>query len=151
MLPWAEGVAESVTVTTTSYVPAAVGVPLITGTRTHPDEHPPIRSEDTWRPGGREEPAAAAQVKLYGCVPPAKEIIAFTPTQVRWFTPSYYTDGRERAQLLGDSSQGDHVSIVRRSPPANVSMRIRIRRMKRSPSSKEPGIWVKERSSIQQS
>ena len=35
-----------------------------------------------------------------------KEIIAFTPTQVQWFTPSYYTDGRERAQLLGDSSQG---------------------------------------------
>src|SRR6266567_4456089 len=35
-----------------------------------------------------------------------KEIIAFTPTEVRWFTPSYYTDGRERAQLLGDSSQG---------------------------------------------
>jgi quercetin dioxygenase-like cupin family protein len=35
-----------------------------------------------------------------------KEIIAFTPVQVRWFTPSYYTDGRQRAQLLGDSSQG---------------------------------------------
>jgi quercetin dioxygenase-like cupin family protein len=35
-----------------------------------------------------------------------KEIIAFTPLQIRWFTPSYYTDGRERAQLLGDSSQG---------------------------------------------
>ena len=35
-----------------------------------------------------------------------KGIIAFTPLQVRWFTPSYYTDGRERAQLLGDSSQG---------------------------------------------
>ena len=35
-----------------------------------------------------------------------KEIIALTPLQVRWFTPSYYTDGRERAQLLGDSSQG---------------------------------------------
>src|SRR6476660_2524721 len=35
-----------------------------------------------------------------------KDIIAFTPQQVRWFTPSYYTDGRERAQLLGDSSQG---------------------------------------------
>ncbi|MFY9560640.1 MAG: cupin domain-containing protein [Terriglobales bacterium] len=35
-----------------------------------------------------------------------KEIIAFTPQQVRWFTPSYYTDGRERAHLLGDSSQG---------------------------------------------
>ena len=35
-----------------------------------------------------------------------KEIIAFTPLQVRWFTPPYYTDGRERAQLLGDSSHG---------------------------------------------
>ena len=35
-----------------------------------------------------------------------KEITAFTPQQVRWFTPSYYTDGRERAQLFGDSSQG---------------------------------------------
>ena len=35
-----------------------------------------------------------------------KEIIAFTPLQVRWFTPSYYTDGRERAQLFGDSSHG---------------------------------------------
>ena len=35
-----------------------------------------------------------------------KEIIAFTPLQVRWFTPSYYTDGRERAHLLGDSTQG---------------------------------------------
>ena len=35
-----------------------------------------------------------------------KQIIAFTPTQVRWFTPSYYTDGRERAQLLGDSNRG---------------------------------------------
>jgi len=34
------------------------------------------------------------------------EIVALTPVQVRWFTPSYYTDGRERAQLLGDSSQG---------------------------------------------
>ena len=35
-----------------------------------------------------------------------KGIIALTPQQVRWFTPPYYTDGRERAQLLGDSSQG---------------------------------------------
>ena len=35
-----------------------------------------------------------------------KEIIAVTPLQVRWFTPSYYTDGRQRAHLLGDSSQG---------------------------------------------
>lgn len=46
-----------------------------------------------------------------------KRIIALTPEQVRWFTPSYYKDGRERAQLLGDSSQGgtwvDRVKIPR--------------------------------------
>jgi len=35
-----------------------------------------------------------------------KEVVGFTPEQVRWFTPSYYKDGRQRAQLLGDSSQG---------------------------------------------
>src|SRR5215470_20433148 len=35
-----------------------------------------------------------------------KEISAFSPAQVRWFTPPYYTDGRQRAQLFGDSSQG---------------------------------------------
>ena len=35
-----------------------------------------------------------------------KEIVALTPEQVRWFTPSYYKDGRQRAQLVGDSSQG---------------------------------------------
>jgi uncharacterized RmlC-like cupin family protein len=35
-----------------------------------------------------------------------KEIVGLTPEQVRWFTPSYYTDGRQRAQLFGDSSQG---------------------------------------------
>ena len=35
-----------------------------------------------------------------------KEITALTPEQVKWFTPPYYTDGRQRAQLFGDSSQG---------------------------------------------
>jgi len=35
-----------------------------------------------------------------------KEIVAVTPEQVRWFTPPYYKDGRQRAQLYGDSSQG---------------------------------------------
>jgi quercetin dioxygenase-like cupin family protein len=34
-----------------------------------------------------------------------KEIVGFTPQQVRWFTPPYYTDGRERAHLLGDSTR----------------------------------------------
>jgi uncharacterized RmlC-like cupin family protein len=33
-------------------------------------------------------------------------IVGITPAQVRWFTPSYYADGRQRAQLYGDSSQG---------------------------------------------
>ena len=40
-----------------------------------------------------------------------------TPKQVSWFTPSYYQDGRQRAQLLGDSSHGgawvDRVKIPR--------------------------------------
>jgi len=35
-----------------------------------------------------------------------KNIVGLTPEQVRWFTPSYYKDGRQRAQLFGDSSQG---------------------------------------------
>ncbi len=34
-----------------------------------------------------------------------KDIVGVTPAQVRWFTPTYYTDGRQRAQLYGDSSQ----------------------------------------------
>ena len=34
-----------------------------------------------------------------------KEIVAITPSQVRWFRPPYYTDGRQRAHLLGDSNQ----------------------------------------------
>ena len=33
-------------------------------------------------------------------------VVATTPEQVRWFTPPYYKDGRQRAQLFGDSSQG---------------------------------------------
>ena len=35
-----------------------------------------------------------------------KEIVAFTADQVRWFTPPYYNDGRQRAHLFGDSSKG---------------------------------------------
>ena len=34
-----------------------------------------------------------------------KEIVGVTPKQVRWFTPPYYKDGRQRAQLFGDSRQ----------------------------------------------
>ena len=35
-----------------------------------------------------------------------KEIVAITAEQVRWSTPPYYKDGRQRARLFGDSSQG---------------------------------------------
>ena len=35
-----------------------------------------------------------------------KEVVGITSEQVRWFTPPYYQDGRQRAQLFGDSSQG---------------------------------------------
>jgi len=59
-------------------------------------------------------PAAAALVTIVAAVAWAtslaeqskKEIVGLTPDKVRWFTPPYYTDGRQRAQLFGDSSQG---------------------------------------------
>src|SRR5437763_16074692 len=35
-----------------------------------------------------------------------REIVGLTAQEVRWFTPPYYHDGRQRAQLVGDSSQG---------------------------------------------
>jgi len=35
-----------------------------------------------------------------------KEVAGITAEQVRWSTPPYYKDGRQRAQLYGDSSQG---------------------------------------------
>jgi len=34
------------------------------------------------------------------------QLTALAPQDIRWFTPSYYTDGRQRAQLLGDSGKG---------------------------------------------
>lgn len=33
------------------------------------------------------------------------EIVGTTAEQVRWFTPRYYRDGRQRAQLFGDSNR----------------------------------------------
>jgi len=35
-----------------------------------------------------------------------REIVGLTADEVRWFTPPYYNDGRQRAQLFGDSSHG---------------------------------------------
>lgn len=37
---------------------------------------------------------------------PQKEVVGLTPEQMQWATPPYYNDGRQRAQLLGDSSKG---------------------------------------------
>jgi quercetin dioxygenase-like cupin family protein len=48
-----------------------------------------------------------------------KEIIGLIPEEVRWFTPSYYKDGRQRAQLFGDSSQ-DGAWIDRVKIPAGA-------------------------------
>jgi quercetin dioxygenase-like cupin family protein len=43
-----------------------------------------------------------------------KEIVGITTEQLRWFTPPYYKDGRQRAQLFGDSSKsGAWVDRVR--------------------------------------
>jgi anti-sigma factor ChrR (cupin superfamily) len=58
--------------------------------------------------------AAAAVVTIVAAVAWAaslaegskKAIVGLTPDKVRWFTPPYYNDGRQRAQLFGDSSQG---------------------------------------------
>jgi len=36
----------------------------------------------------------------------SKEIIGLSSEQVPWFTPSHYKDGRQRAKLIGDSSEG---------------------------------------------
>ena len=35
-----------------------------------------------------------------------KMVVGLIPEQVRWSTPPYYKDGRQRAQMYGDSSQG---------------------------------------------
>ena len=34
-----------------------------------------------------------------------KNITGLRPGDIKWFTPAYYTDGRLRAQLLGNSTQ----------------------------------------------
>jgi quercetin dioxygenase-like cupin family protein len=34
-----------------------------------------------------------------------KAIVGVTPQEVHWFTPPYYTDGRQRAHMFGDSNQ----------------------------------------------
>jgi len=47
------------------------------------------------------------------------QIVALTADEVRWFTPPYYTDGRQRAQLFGDSSR-DGAWVDRAKIPAGA-------------------------------
>ena len=48
---------------------------------------------------------AVSQMSILAADDTPRNIVAFTPEQVQWFRPSYYTDGRQRAQLIGDSSK----------------------------------------------
>ena len=48
---------------------------------------------------------AVSQMSILAADNTPRTIVAVTPEQVQWFTPSYYTDGRQRAQLIGDSSK----------------------------------------------
>src|SRR5512140_2326625 len=73
---------------------------------------------------------AAAAVMVAAGVPLAKtwagpnnrEVVATTPERVRWFTPPTYTDGRQRAQLFGDSSR-DGAWVDRVKIPAGGRVR----------------------------
>jgi len=48
-----------------------------------------------------------------------KGIRGTTPDEVRWFTPAYYTDGRQRAKLFGDSG-ADGAWVDRAKIPAGA-------------------------------
>jgi quercetin dioxygenase-like cupin family protein len=48
---------------------------------------------------------AATELAMTSVPQRKREIVAVTTEQVHWFTPPYYKDGRQRAQLFGDSSQ----------------------------------------------
>jgi anti-sigma factor ChrR (cupin superfamily) len=48
-----------------------------------------------------------------------REIVGLTADEVRWFTPPYYNDGRQRAQMFGDSTH-DGTWIDRVKIPGGV-------------------------------
>jgi quercetin dioxygenase-like cupin family protein len=56
--------------------------------------------------------------------PGKKEIAGITADEVRWSTPPYYHDGRQRAQLFGDSSRDgagvDRIWVDRVKIPAGA-------------------------------
>lgn len=60
--------------------------------------------------------ALALALRASTAAPPEskKQVTALAPQDIRWFTPAYYTDGRQRAHLRGDSSKGgDWIDRVR--------------------------------------
>lgn len=56
--------------------------------------------------------ALPLEVIAGGPAAPHKQVTAWTPQDIRWFTPAYYTDGRQRARLYGDSSTHPDGEIV---------------------------------------
>ena len=58
--------------------------------------------------------ALALRATLGAPAEPTKQVTALAPQDIRWVTPPYYTDGRQRAYLRGDSSEGgDWIDRVR--------------------------------------
>jgi uncharacterized RmlC-like cupin family protein len=59
--------------------------------------------------------AALALPATHGNPAESKQrVTAVAPKDIQWSTPAYYTDGRQRAHLLGDSSKGgDWIDRVR--------------------------------------
>jgi quercetin dioxygenase-like cupin family protein len=49
---------------------------------------------------------AAITVSMTRAGQSRNEVVGIAPARVPWFTPSYYQDGRQRAQLFGDSTRG---------------------------------------------
>ena len=49
---------------------------------------------------------AAVSSAVTGAGQSPKAVVGLIPEQVRWFTPPYYKDGRQRAQMYGDSARG---------------------------------------------
>jgi quercetin dioxygenase-like cupin family protein len=64
-----------------------------------------MKKAGVWIGGGVMMIGAALIVAAWSQVT-QKGITALTPDELKWFTPSYYKDGRQRAKIYGDSDQG---------------------------------------------
>jgi quercetin dioxygenase-like cupin family protein len=67
-----------------------------------------------WRPALVAAACAIVLLDSHLIAETRKEAIALRPQDIQWFTPDYYTDGRQRAHLHGDSAKGgDWIDRVR--------------------------------------